>query len=195
MGTTLAPDDVLIGTAAGPGIWMAPLGTPPPADALAALPAEWSTLGYLSEDGVTFGSSTDSESITPWQSRTPVRSVITGRELSAEFTMIEFTAQNLALYFGQAPAVETDGSFAMEVRSDAPARMQALLIDVADGDVRVRYFFPRSSLSESGDLEVTSGGAMGLPVTLTALDDAGVLARVFKDTVVTLPVAAKAKGE
>lgn len=191
----LLPDNVLIGTAKGPGIWIAPVGTAAPTDADTVLPAAWSTLGYLSEDGVSFGQSVDSESITPWQSKSPVRTVITGRELTAGFTMLEFSAQNAALYFDQPVPVDTDGSFALEVRSDVPQQMYAIVIDVEDTASSVRYHFPRASLSEAGDLEVTASGAMGLPVTLSALDDAGVLANIFKSVpapvVVKAPVAAK----
>lgn len=191
----LLPDNVLIGTANGPGIWIAPVGTAAPTDASTDLPAAWSTLGYLSEDGVSFGSSVDSESITPWQSKSPVRTIITGRELTAGFTMLEFSAQNAALYFDQPAPVETDGEFALEVRSDLAQQMYAICIDVKDTAATVRYHFPRASLSEAGDLEVTASGAMGLPVTLSALDDAGVLANIFKSVpapvVVKAPVAAK----
>ena len=183
----LLPDNVLIGTANGPGIWIAPVGTAAPVDADTALPAAWSTLGYLSEDGVSFGQSVDSESITPWQSKAPVRTIVTSRELSCEFTMLEFSAQNAALYFDQPAPVETDGEFALTVRSDVPQQMYAIVIDVKDSVSAVRYHFPRASLSEAGDLEVTASGAMGLPVTLSALDDAGVLANIFKSN--TAPVA------
>lgn len=185
--TALMPDNVLIGTAKGPGIFIAPVGTAAPVDGATALPAAWSTLGYLSEDGVSFGSSISSESITPWQSKSPVRTIITGRELSAEFTMLEFTAQNAAIYFDQPMPVETDGEFAMQVRSDLPQQMYAICIDVQDSIATVRYHFPRASLSEAGDLEVTASGAMGLPVTLAALDDGGVLANIFKSLTVTAP--------
>lgn len=178
--TALTPDNVLIGTSNGPGIWIAPVGTAAPADTTTAPAASWSTLGYLSEDGVTFATSTDSESITPWQSKSPVRTIITGRELTAEFTMLEFSAQNAALYFQQEVPTETDGEFDMTVRSDSAAKTYALLIDVKDADTVVRYFFPRATLSEAGDMEVTSSGALGLPVTMTAMDDAGVLAHIMK---------------
>jgi len=178
--TALAPDNVLIGTSNGPGIWIAPEGTAAPTDTTTAPAAEWSTLGYLSEDGVTFGVSTDSESITPWQSRSPVRTIITGRELTVDFTMLEFNAQNVALYFSQDAPVETAGAFALDVRSDGSSKTHCILVDVKDGDHVVRYFFPRATLSEAGDIEVTQSGAIGLPVTMQALDDSGVLVKIIK---------------
>ena len=181
MATALTPGNVIIGTANGPGIFIAPEGSAAPTDATTALDAAYTTLGYLSEDGVTFAVSTDSESITPWQSRSPVRTIITGRELTVDFTMLEFNAQNAALYFSQPVPTETNGSFDLEVRSDSSSVTHTVVVDVKDGDVTMRYYFPRATLSEAGDMEITQSGAIGLPVTLSALDDAGVLLKVFKN--------------
>jgi hypothetical protein len=188
MATTLQADDVLIGTANGPGIWMAPVGTSAPTDATTALAAEWSTLGYLSEDGVTLSQSTNSEDIYPWQGRSPVRTMITERNLSMEFSMFEFNEQNLQLYFGMEQASQgTDDSWSLNVVSNAPAQIYSFVIDVADLDVKVRYYIPRGSLSDAGDLEITDAGVMALPVTLKTLDSAGELMEIFynKGTVVS----------
>jgi hypothetical protein len=190
--TALNPDAVLIGTSNGPGIYIAPVGTAAPTDASTAPAAAWTTLGYLSEDGVTFGTSTNSENITPWQSRSPVRTIITSRELTVDFTMLEFSAQNVALYFGGETPTETAGAFSMTVRSDSDVVNHAILVDVKDGDNVVRYHFPRATLSEAGDIEITQSGAVGLPVTLMAMDDAGVLCNIIKGSATAAPAAAKA---
>lgn len=180
MATELQADDVLIGTANGPGIWMAPVGTAAPTDATSALAAEWSTLGYLSEDGVTLSQSTNSEDIYPWQGRSPVRTMITERNLSMEFSMFEFNEQNLQLYFGMEQATQgTADSWSLNVVSNAPAQIYSFVIDVADLDVKVRYYIPRGSLSDAGDLEITDSGVMALPVTLKTLDSAGELMEIF----------------
>ena len=179
--TALNPVNVLVGTAKGPGIWVAPVGTALPTDTSTALDAAFSTLGYLSEDGVTFSQSTDSEEIKPWQSRSAVRTIITGRSMSLEFTMLEFNAQNLAFYFGQDEPVATNDAWSLEVRSDGTAKTWACVIEVKDGLTTVRYAFPRATLSEAGDLEITNSGVMALPVTLAAQDDNGTLAHVIHD--------------
>jgi hypothetical protein len=181
MATALSADDVLIGTANGPGIWMAPVGTTAPTDATTALPADWSTLGYLSEDGVTLSQSTNSEDIYPWQGRSPVRTMITERNLSMEFSMFEFNEQNLQLYFGMEQAVTAGDTWSLNVVSNAPAQIYAFVIDVADLDVKVRYYIPRGSLSDAGDLEITDSGVMALPVTLKTLDSGGELMEIFYD--------------
>ena len=180
MATSLNPNDVLIGTAEGPGIYMAPVGTAAPTDSTTVLPATWSTLGYLSEDGVTLSQDTTSADIIPWQGRSPVRSMITARELAMEMTMIEFNQQNLAVYFGMPVTTGVPAStWALDVISTAPTQVYSFVIDVADLDVKLRYYIPRGSLSDAGDLVVTDSGAMALPITMKCLDDNGTLLSIM----------------
>ena len=183
MATALNPNDVLIGTAEGPGIYMAPVGTAPPTDSTTALPATWSTLGYLSEDGVTLSQDTTSADIIPWQGRSPVRSMITARELAMEMVMIEFNQQNLAVYFGMPVNTGVPTStWALDVISTAPTQVYSFVIDVSDLNVKLRYYIPRGSLSDAGDLVITDSGAMALPITMKCLDDNGTLLSIMYTT-------------
>jgi hypothetical protein len=177
--TTLNPSEVQVGTANGPGIYIAPAGTAPPADTDAVWPAPWRILGYLSDDGPTVGQSTDSEDITPWQSAVPLRSVITGRQITLQFILWQLNAVTLALYTdAEEPAVGTDGSIDMDLRSDAPQRLHAIGIDSADAERVFRISFRRASLSAAGDMQITRGAAVPLDCTLSALDDGGNLGKV-----------------
>jgi hypothetical protein len=195
--TTLNPDAVMIGTAKGPGIWIAPTGTAAPTDCTTAPAAAWETLGYLSEDGVKFAVSTDSEKIMSWQSKSPLRQVITGRELNAEFTMMEVSAKQLALYFGNdekgADMVLTPAAtgkpelLKMTVKTNAAAQNYAVMVDIHDTDNSMRIYFPRATLTDAGDIEITQAGVVGLPVTLSALDDNGTLAVILKEKAAKTP--------
>jgi hypothetical protein len=175
----LAPDEVQIGTANGPGIYLAPAGTAGPEDTLEPWGEAWDVLGYLSDDGPTVGQATDSSDITPWQSVVPIRSVITSRGVTLQFTMWQLNAITLALYFdADVPEVGTDGEISMEVRSDAPQHIYAVGIDSRDAERVLRITFPRASLTTVGDMQIQRGAAIPLDVTLSALDDAGLLADV-----------------
>jgi hypothetical protein len=177
----LDPTEVQVGTANGPGIWIAEAGTEPPEHTYDdfADDAEWHLLGYLSEDGPTVGVSTDSEDLTPWQSRVPIRSVITGRQITLQFVMWQLNERTLALYFdADPPTPAADGSIDMELRSDAPSHLYAVAIDTRDGDRVFRVTFGRASLSDAGDMDISSGAAVPLDVTLSALDQGGVLGLV-----------------
>lgn len=182
--TTLQPDEVMLGSADGPGVWIAPVGTAYPTDATTAFAAGWSTLGYVSEDGVTLSRSTDSEDLYAWQSKAPLRTVMTSVSLTLQFTLLEISARNLALYFGEATPADAD-AYEIEVRSDTPVQEWAIAIATADGDSVQRIIFPRATLSENGDIELKAAELSGLEVTLSALDTDGLMAVVQRGTKTT----------
>lgn len=191
----LNPDQVTLGTAAGPGVWIAPVGTTAPTDATSAYGAGWSTLGYLHEDGPKLSRSVDSTELVSWQSRTPLKKVITSVSQELEFTLLELSAQNLALYFGQTVPTETAGKFSLEIRSDAAVQEYAVGIDIADGDVAHRFIFPRATISDTGDVEFKADELAALPVTVTALDTNGVVSQWYKGTVSGGTLAAKSGSD
>jgi hypothetical protein len=184
----LNPDKVMLGTANGAGLWVAPVGTEPPATVGAPWGVGWTSLGYVSDDGVKIAVETESETLTPWQSRSPIRTVVTGKSLTMEFTLWEFTAENVALYFDtEKPAAATGDAWTVEVRSDGGGATYAVGIATRDGDRGVNYVFGRASLSESGEIELTKATAQGLPVTLAALDDGGVLCTITSGSAAAPP--------
>jgi hypothetical protein len=175
----LDPAEVQVGTANGPGIYLAPASTPGPADTTEDWAPPWSCLGYLSDDGPTVGQSTDSADITPWQSVVPIRSVITSRGVTVQFTMWQLNAETIALYFdGDMPVEDEDGSLEMDVRTDSAQHVYAVGIDTQDADRVMRIVFPRASLTDVGDMQIQRGAAIPLDVTLSALDDGGSLAKI-----------------
>jgi hypothetical protein len=177
--TSLDPSEVQVGTANGPGIWVAPAGTEPPDSTDEDYEAPWRILGYLSDDGPTVGSSTDTEDITPWQSVVPLRSVITGRSVTLQFVLWQLNAVTLAMYFdADEPTPDADGTIDMELRTDTPQHLHAISIDSADAERAFRITFGRASLNSAGDMQITRGAAVPLDCTLAALDDGGVLGRV-----------------
>jgi hypothetical protein len=176
---TLDPSEVQVGTPNGPGIYIAEAGTEPPDSTDEEWGSDWSILGYLSDDGPTVGSSTDSESLQPWQSAVPLREVITGRSITLQFVLWSLNEQTIALYFdADVPTAGSDGSIDMELRTDTPAHLYAIGIDSADAERVFRISFRRASLSAAGDMGISRGAAVPLDCTLSALDDGGVLGRV-----------------
>ncbi len=176
----LNPSEVQVGTSNGPGIWVAPVGTPFPADTWSPWVAPWKVLGYLSDDGPTVGQSTDSTDITPWQSAVPLRSVITGKSITLQFILWQLNELTLGMYFDvDPPAVSADGAIDMTIRSDEPQHLYAVGIDSRDAERVLRLGFFRASLSDAGDMEITRGAAVPLDCTLSALDDGGRLAKVL----------------
>jgi hypothetical protein len=176
----LDPSEVQVGTANGPGIWLAPAGTEPPDNTWEPWPTPWKVLGYLSDDGPTVGQSVDQTDLTPWQSVVPIRSVITGRAVTLQFVLWQLNGDTIALYFDADPgAVDSDDLLVMKLRSDTPQHLYAVGIDSRDAERVLRIAFGRASLSDAGDMQITRGATVPLDCTLSALDDAGDLATIM----------------
>lgn len=176
----LNASEVLLGLNNGAGIYVGPEGTAPPADLVAAWASPWEPAGYISDDGVTLASSTDSDSLTPWQSTSPIRTIITGKSLTMQFVMWQTTPLTMGLWFDVAPPTALPGEdLAFDVRSDGGGLLYAVGLDVKDGDTIFRVVFPRAQLSDTGDVTISRGSAIGWDATLSALDDNGVLAHII----------------
>jgi hypothetical protein len=176
----LDPNEILLGINNGPGLYRAPVGTAAPADVTSPWADPWEAIGYISDDGVTVSSSTTSDTLTPWQSVAPVRTLITGKELTAHFIMWQTNPENVAMYFDMpAPTANADGSFSFDVRSDAGGQLYAIGIDIEDQGIVTRIVFDRAQLSDTGDAQFQRGAAVGWDVTLSALDNNGVLGHII----------------
>lgn len=176
----LDASEVQVGTPNGPGIYLAEVGTTPPADTTSPWGAGWNILGYLSDDGPTVGQNTDHEDLTPWQSVAPIRSVITGRQVTLQFVLWQLNSTTLSLYFDtDEPTENADGSLSMDVRTDQAGHQYAVGIDSADGDRVLRIAFARANLTDSGDMAIKRGATVPLDVTLSALETNGSLATVL----------------
>lgn len=179
-GTAVDGDRLVAGTAKSAGVWLAPVGSTLPTTASEALDAAFWTVGYVGDDGVSLGGDSSSEDVFAWQSVAPVKTIITGRQMTVGFTLIETSPETLALYFDTDAPTETGGAFTLDVPSTPGAKEYAVVVDVQDGTTELRFVFPKSALSEAGEITVTKSGVIGYPVTLKALDVSGTLATVLR---------------
>jgi hypothetical protein len=182
----LTPKELQIGTANANGLWIAPAGTALPLTAAAAFATPWALLGYVSDQGVTVGQSLTKQDIVPWQSRVPIRSVVTEKLITMKFILWQINPQTVALYFDQPqPVPVADGSFEMDIITGQPQNIMAVAVDSLDQRV-MRVGFTRASLTVTGDMTIAKGAAVPLEVTLTALDNAGVMGHVSVGATPTL---------
>lgn len=160
------------------GVLYGPTTVALPEDATTALPAGLSAGGYVSSDGVTQTLNTDSTDITAWGGDT-VRTVQTGHSLQYAFTLIETNGLSLAAYYG---AGNVTGDDVRIVAGDLPH--QAWVIEVRDGDRRIRIVIPDGQVTDRDDVTFTDDSAVGYGLTITCYPDAdGVKAYIYSDTV------------
>lgn len=185
--TLLDPTEVVVGTANGPGLWVAPEGTALPAVG-EAFAAPWMSLGYASDDGVTVGGDKTTEAITPWQSTAPIRTIITEVTRTVAFTLWQLNEVTLGIYFDTTvPAPDVDGVLDFKVASSGGGLIHSVAVDTRDGDNCVRFGWTRAQLDSTGDMGITKGAAIPLDITMSALDDGGnqVAVQMFPSSMLT----------
>lgn len=173
-----------IGVGAAGKVYVAPRGTTAPTDASSALPAAWTTLGIISEDGITIAEDSDTTDINGWAPTGVVRTIKTSYKETAAFTPIEVNEAVLKQTYGEAQVDVTDGKIvAKHTAKDLPE--VCLCIDVVhSSNVKGRYFAPLAQLTEKGDQELAGSDAAGRELTYTCNpDDSGVSIYEFEDTV------------
>lgn len=100
----ISADEVRV---AGTGrVYTAPKGTALPTTVDSALPADWTDLGYVTTDGVSFTFSRDTEDLAAWQGD-KIRVLSLSEPKMVEFTLMQTDAAVLETAFGGG-TIETD---------------------------------------------------------------------------------------
>lgn len=173
-------DEALVGNANLLGVYVADVGTAAPAE-LELDDQEWTTLGWVSEDGVKIKPERSIDELMAWQSPTAIKTKLKAYKITVDLQLLQHNEVTLSHYWGQAQPTPALGvtSLPIEVTTDA-APETALVVDTRDGDVVARYHFYKAQVLSVGELSIVRGGFQALPVTFTALDPGtGVPASVY----------------
>ena len=177
----MAINDNAVFTAATGYLWTAPVGTaaPTPAELAAIDPEDWGTtegyvsIGHTSEgDLPEFGfEGGDKEVRGTWQKKN-LREVST--ETPVDYLLIraqQVDAATLAMYYG-ANAASTPGVFGVE-SSDAPALERALFLLLVDGDRRIGFHAPKTSIRREESIALATDEFATLPLRSTFMKETG----------------------
>lgn len=127
------------------GVYVAPKGTTLPTDL--DTPADFTELGWLSEDGISVDRSEEATTHRAYQGGTIVRRKKTSVEDSFTFQCLEETATVLGLYYAGATPTVQDGVAKIEVKNQTRTDERAWVVDVVDGNVKKRYVVPVGTVS------------------------------------------------
>lgn len=153
-------------TVGGSGVVsVAPVGTTQPADILASLDAAFIELGFLGEEGVTFVDSKTMEEIPAWQSFYAVRRIVTGREASATFELLQWNDDNVVFAFGGGAVIE-DQVGAYTYTPPATGTFDERIMSVAwvDGSKNYRLIIPVGMPTDAVETQLFKGDAGKLPI-------------------------------
>lgn len=151
------------------GIYIAPLGTALPTDATTALDAAFESAGYVSEDGLTNSTSLNNQDINEWGGKT-VLTVVTSYAETYNFSFLETNETVLKARYG-ADNVKTDTNTGLTTITHQAPTTDGLVyvfeIALTNNKVK-RIVVPNATISDTDDIQYTSGNALVYPVTLAA---------------------------
>jgi len=152
---------------------VAPAGTTLPVEPDEALDVAFVDLGSNTEDGVTLSPSRSFERIREWQSRKPVRTLISEDDLTASFALQQWNETTVPLAFGGGTISATPGGETKFVPPSAGTiDERVMVIDWTDGDISYRLILPRCQVTEVSDivLKRTDSAALALTVEVLGSD-------------------------
>lgn len=154
-------------------VFVAPTTATLPTDPTAELASGFTSLGYISEDGITNENSIESEDIKDWGGNT-VMTVQTDKTDTFGMTLISALDDDvLKVVFGDTN-VTTDGStHVTTVKANASElTAHAFVIEmVMNGNIPKRIVIPNGKISEVGEISYVAGETVGYEITITALPD------------------------
>lgn len=136
--------------------------------------SDFTSLGYVSEDGVTNANEMDVEKQKAWGGDT-VQVLENGKEDRFTMTLIEsLNAGVLKAVYNDANVsgtIEGTGGLKISVNS-AEHKAKAWIIDmILKGGINKRIVIPNGVISEVGDIEYKDNTAIGYEITIDALPD------------------------
>lgn len=150
--------------------YWAPSGTALPTDSSTTLAAAFKLLGYLSEDGLTNATDTNTTEIKD-ANGTTVMKVITSYAESYQFALLEvLRAEAAKMRYNTHAVTGTDKS--MTIKHQMPSDEDFVLVfEIAmTGNVKDRLVIGNGTRAEFGDRQVHAGDAQVYDVTVSAND-------------------------
>lgn len=181
----ISADEVRV---AGTGrVYTAPKGTALPTTVDSALPADWTDLGYVTTDGVSFTFSRETEDLAAWQGD-KIRVLSLSEPKMVEFTLMQTDAAVLETAFGGGTVVTADGvtTYTPPLRGENVER--SMVIEFLDDDITYRYAFAR--VQQEGDVNfvLTREGAVEYPVTFGVLEATPAYTIITNDPAMEAPI-------
>lgn len=164
-----------------------------PTDLTTAIDVVFKELGYVDDTGIELTPVTNTNPIPAMQSATPVKYVVKDASMGVKFTMLQFSADTVELYFGK--KWTTAGGVQTLSLDSTPALLEKAMViewgdytEVSDGATppvvtltgnKSRLVIPRGMVSAKDVIKLERSGVQTLGVTFDALDINGTLGNLI----------------
>jgi hypothetical protein len=167
----LTAENVVVGITGE--VYVGPTTATAPESSTDAL-AGFTSLGYVSADGIEFGMDKTTNQIRAWQNADLVREVITEGTVTYSFSMLETNESVIETYFG---SIMVDGK--IEINPVNTGGRKSFVIDVVDGDKTIRHYIPTGEILAIEAQTIVNGEPVAYGVTITAYAFEGRVADIF----------------
>jgi hypothetical protein len=149
----------------------------------ATAPAGYTSLGYVTDAGVTITPQVNTDPVNVWQSAVPVLYNVTSATFSIQATFTESNINTTELFFGAQWEEVVGGSggttYKLDLSSTPSLQEISLVVDWSQGSVHNRVVIPRAMVQDRGAITLVRTAAQEYQLTIEALDSNGVLGTVF----------------
>ena len=171
MATNVSADNVSTGAPkVGGAVFYAPVGTALPTDAKTPLDEAFLSVGYISEDGVTFSESRESQDFKEWGGSI-VGTQQTEKKDTVKFKMIEILNVNAlkAAYGTKNVTGDLTAGMTVDHTNSEPEELSWVFEMVMHGGILKRTVIPKAKITELGDVNYKLEYPAGLETTMQAL--------------------------
>lgn len=168
MATTNDKKNVSLGKPMASGcVYWAPAGSALPTDATAQLAAAYKGPGFISEDGITHATDTDTTEVNE-MGGTKVINEISSYGETYQFSMLELNEQSMSLRHGAANVTAAAGNLTVKHKMPTGESIVLVFEILLTGNKVKRIVVPDAVVSEFGDTQYSSGDAIMYDVTYAA---------------------------
>lgn len=161
-------DNVSLGKGKVTGVvYWAPAGTALPTDATTALPTGYENVGYISEDGVTNSTDSDTTDVNDMNG-IKVLSDLSSYSETYQFTMIETNENSMKVRYGADAVTGTDSNLTVRHKMPTGTPIRLVFEFLLHGDKPEREVVPNATISDYDDIQHDSGDVLGYSVTYAA---------------------------
>lgn len=154
----------------GGAMYVAPLGTELPTDAVSPLSSAFKSLGYISEDGLTNDNTKETEEVKAWGGDT-VYTPLSEVTDTWQFTLIESLNVDVLKFIYGEENVTGDLTSGISIRSNATENVSHVAVFdmiMREGALK-RVVIPVATISETGEIVYNDTDPVGYETTISGL--------------------------